>query len=68
MLKRLAESWNVVKKQSTRTDINRKIWCHFSFDRKEPTLKLHDNTSFIELNSKDVADLRKYLISLDDTE
>jgi hypothetical protein len=64
MLKKLAANWLEIKKSSSRHDINRKLWCKFSFDRKEPTLKIHDNTSFIELSSKDIADLKNYLNSL----
>jgi hypothetical protein len=68
MLKKLSENIRTIRESSARKDINRRIWAQFSFDRKDPTLKLHDNTSFIELTMKDLSDLKNYLASLDDTE
>lgn len=68
MLKKLTENWKEIKRSSARTDISRKLWCNFCYDRTEPTLKLHDNTSFIELNSKDIKALRAFLVQLDDEE
>lgn len=66
MLKKLAENLNNIRANSVRTNINRRIWAQVSFDRKEPTIKIHDNTSFIELSPAEVTELKNYLISLDD--
>lgn len=49
------------KEAETKTRIKGNLKVQMCFDRSTPTLKLFDNTSFIEINTVEVEALRDYL-------
>jgi hypothetical protein len=51
------------QKLATKTHLVGKLHVQVCFDRSKPTLKVFDNTSFVELNGDEIEALKEFLLN-----
>ena len=60
-LKDLSDAKKKISEATKKIKLSNSLWVSFRFDREKPTLLIHDNTSFVELNESQLRALLNFL-------
>ena len=60
-LKDLSDAKKKISEATKKIKLSNGLWVSFRFDREKPTLLIHDNTSFVELNESQLRALLNFL-------